>query len=255
MECIGEGMNHESSPRSSDSHARVLLPFPSERIGRLLSRWPWGRLTRLGLLVLLAGSSVVAVHGEPIKLKAKPGSSVRIEGTSTVHDWTVEGSLIGGSVEVEGEFPVAPGRAIEPGPVNAKVRAFVPISSLRSVKDGKPYSTRMDEIMHEKLGKPDHKMVSYQLDTLTLTSMPESGTGSYVFDATGWLQVAGVSNAVAFPVEVLPGEDGLVRFSAKTTVKMTDYGIDPPAPKLGLGMIKTGDEVEVQLEWVTTRVP
>ena len=44
-----------------------------------------------------------------------------------------------------------------PGKVEATANVFIPISSLKSVKNGKPYSTKMDEIMYEKLGKPDHK--------------------------------------------------------------------------------------------------
>jgi hypothetical protein len=34
---------------------------------------------------------------------------------------------------------------------------------------------------------------------------------------------------------------------------MTDFGIKPPAPAVGLGLIKTADEVTVTFEWNTTR--
>ena len=90
---------------------------------RQLATGCWRRTAILRDLVCVLAicGGVAAVHGETIKLKAKPGSTVRIDGTSTVHDWTVEGSLIGGNVEVQGDFPVEPGRQLQTGQVDAKV--------------------------------------------------------------------------------------------------------------------------------------
>jgi hypothetical protein len=34
-------------------------------------------------------------------------------------------------------------------------------------------------------------------------------------------------------------------------VKMTDFGIEPPAPKIALGAIKTSDDVKLTFEWIT----
>lgn len=198
---------------------------------------------------------VWVAQAETIQLKAKPGSKVRIDGTSTVHDWTVEGKLIGGSAEVGDGFPTKAGQSVTPGKVEATVNAFIPITSLKSVKDGKPYSVKMDEIMYEKLGKPDHKFISYELDELILKSPPETDGEPYVFGSKGKLIVAGVTNAIELPVEVTPLEDGKVKLATRTSLKMTDYKIDPPAPKIALGMIKTGDEVQLSIEWMTAKVP
>lgn len=205
---------------------------------------------------LLAATVLIGVglvRAEPVVLKAKPGSKVQIDGTSTVHDWTVEGKLIGGSVTVGEGFPTEAGATVEPGRLDATVNAFVPITSLKSVKDGKPYSEKMDEIMHEKLGKPDHKTIAYTLDELTLTTVPEAADQPFVCDAKGYLVVAGVTNAVELPVEITPLGDGKVKFATVTSIKMTDYNIEPPAPKIALGMIKTGDEVQISIEWMTAK--
>jgi hypothetical protein len=32
---------------------------------------------------------------------------------------------------------------------------------------------------------------------------------------------------------------------------MTDFKIEPPAPAIGLGLIKTGDDVKLSFEWLT----
>jgi len=206
------------------------------------------------LSVLLVGATA-ALPGETVELKAKPGSTVRIEGTSTMHDWTIEGSLIGGSVKVPEDFPLEPGQLpMKPGKVQAAVNAVIPITSLKSVKDGKPYSTKMDEIAHEKLGKPAHNRISYELTELEFKEAAEDAGAPYIFEAVGNLVVGGVTNTITLPVEVTPLGEDKVKFATKTPLKMSDYNIKgPELTVLGVG-IKTGDDVSITIEWMTVRV-
>jgi hypothetical protein len=44
-----------------------------------------------------------------------------------------------------------------------------------------------------------------------------------------------------------------LKFSGTTALKMTDFGIQPPAPSLALGLIKTGDDVKITFEWLTAK--
>jgi len=207
--------------------------------------------TRRILVFTLALTLLCAAQAEAVQLKAKPGSKVTIEGTSTMHDWIVEGSLIGGTVKLSDGFPLKPGQSLQPGKVEASVEAVIPITSLRSMKDGKPYNSKMDEVMQEKLGKPDHKVISYTLDELTLVKPAVDAASPYQFESKGHLVVAGATNAITLPVLVTPLEDGRVKFAASTKLKMSDYKIDPPALTVfGIG-IKTGDDVDVSIEWMT----
>ena len=48
-------------------------------------------------VLVLVGLSLQAA--EPAKFFARSGSKLRIEGTSNIHDWRVESTLIGGSIE------------------------------------------------------------------------------------------------------------------------------------------------------------
>jgi len=59
---------------------------------------------------------------------------MRIEGTSNIHDWQVEGSIIGGYLEVGPEFPVEPGQAATAGKVEAHGEAYIPVRSLFSIE-------------------------------------------------------------------------------------------------------------------------
>jgi hypothetical protein len=187
----------------------------------------------------------------PARFSPLPGGKVRIEGTSSIHDWQVEGKLIGGTLDAGPSFPIEPGQAAQPGKVDAKADAFIPVSSLKSIeKDGRPYSDSMDDIMYGKLLQPTHPKILYHLNELILKDAPRGTNAPYVFDATGDLVVAGVTNKITMPVNVTALGNRKLRISGQTAVKMTDFGIKPPAPAIALGLIKTGDEVKLSFEWM-----
>ena len=177
------------------------------------------------------------------KFEAQPGSKVKIDGTSTVHDWTVEGGIIAGALELDSKFTADPTKAA-PGKVAAKVEAMIPV---RSVKSGKK---SMDDIMHAAMKQPLFPKIEYRLTELTLKETPKSADGPYVFDSKGELSLAGVTNKVAFPV-TMTRTDKSIKTTGTTVVKMTSYGIQPPAPKIALGLITTGDDVTLTFEWNT----
>jgi len=182
---------------------------------------------------------------------ARSGSKMRIEGSSNIHDWQVESPLIGGILEVGPGFPTEAGQAVTPGKVEAKGQAFLMVRSLRSVeKDGSPYSDKMDEIMWEHLREPQNKRIIYRLTELTLKEVPKAKDAPYVFDAKGELAVAGVTNSIAMTVNVLHIPDNKLEITGTTTLKMTDFKVEPPAPKIALGLIKTGDDIKLIFNWI-----
>ena len=46
-------------------------------------------------------------------------------------------------------------------------------------------------------------------------------------------------------VNVLPLPDNKLKVTGNTKLKMTDFKVEPPSPKIALGLIKTGDEVKL----------
>ncbi len=207
----------------------------------------------LTLNILLIASTKLLAADATKRLSPVPGpeNKVRIEGTSSVHDWQVEGHLIGGFVEAGAGFPFEPGAAVQPGKVEAKVEAFIPVRSLTSIeKDGKPYSTSMDDIMYGKLLQPTNPRITYRLQELVLKELPKSTNAPYLLDTKGDLVVAGVTNTISMPLQVTPLGAGKVKIAGSTSVKMTQFKIQPPAPAIALGLIKTGDEVKLLFEWI-----
>lgn len=184
---------------------------------------------------------------------SRPGSKVRIEGISTRTDWQVESTLLGGFLEVGPGFPEEHAQSARPGKMEARAQVFVPIRSLKSVdKSGQPFSDEMDKIMYGNLApEQDPKArLTFQLTELVLRESAKSRDEPYLFDSKGELAIAGVTNAIAMPITVLPLEGKKIRISGAIPIKMTDYRISPPTPRLSFGPLKTGDEVKVIFEWI-----
>ena len=200
-------------------------------------------------LSLLATASFPAA-GQMITLAARSGSKMRIEGTSNIHDWQVESPIIGGMMEVGPNFPLEPGQAATPGKVEAKAEVFIQVRMLKSIeKDGKPYMDSMDAVMWEHMRETENKKIVYRLSELTLKEAAKAKDAPYLFEAKGDLAVAGVTNKITMTVSVLPLGEKKLKITGTTSLKMTDFKIEPPSPKLAMGLIKTGDDVKLIFEW------
>jgi hypothetical protein len=209
---------------------------------------------RVNVALLLLASLSVQAADQMTKYYAKSGSKMRMEGTSNIHDWQVEGTLIGGFFEVAPSFPSEPGQAATPGKIEAHAEPFIMVRSLKSVeKDGKPYSDRMDEVMYEHLKAQDSPKIVFHMTDLTLKESAKSKDAPYVCEAKGQLAVAGVTSDITMPVNIVVLGDKKLKISGTTTVKMSDFKIDPPAPKIAMGMIKTGDEVKIIFDWMVAQ--
>ena len=172
---------------------------------------------------------------------------MKIDGTSTVHDWTVESKLISGTMELEGGFPSD--LSVETVPAlsgNPKVDVKV---ATRSLKSGKP---TIDQVMLTAMNADDHPWITYKLTELTPSKTERKSGDALGYDAKGELTVSGVKKEIKMPVTIEPTEKG-IKVGGKIQIKMTDYGIEPPAPKIALGLIKTGDEVTLTFEWHTQK--
>jgi len=189
--------------------------------------------------LLLAGAISTSAQ---VRYQATPGSTLKLEGTSTVHDWTVEGKIIGGSIEFASEDALDPAKT--PGDVKAQVQVSIPVSSLQSGKK------LMNEIMHDALKIKDHKAITYTLKEIK--PQARKAGEPLKFDTKGDIAVAGVTKEIDMVVTLAPQGNKLTATGSKQ-LKMTDFGIKPPAPAVGLGLIKTADEVTVTFQWNTVK--
>ena len=182
---------------------------------------------------LLTAVLVAALPAVADSYKARPGSSIKIAGTSNIHDWTVESKLIGGSMELKGDLAQA-------GKVDATAEAKISVRSIKSDKKA------MDDIMHAAMKVEQNPTVVFTLKELT-------AQGDLKFEAKGDLTLAGVTKEVKFPVTMEKVEGDQLKVKGVLDTKMTDFGIQPPAPNIPGNPIKTADEVKVTFEWLTKK--
>jgi hypothetical protein len=161
--------------------------------------------------------------------------------------------LIEGSLQASLEF-LHPSLQTSLGQAEARVDVLVEVRNLKSIeKDGKPFSNKMDDIMHDSLKGRDHPKIHYRLDHLVLKRTGNGQDAPSEFEAHGYLTVAGVTNEVSMPVSVLVSGSDQIKIWGRAVFKMTDFNIEPPSPKIALGLIRTGDEVKISFEWIWMR--
>ena len=198
---------------------------------------------RLVSLIAALALTATAAFAQTVTYTATPGSKLKMDGTSTLHDWTMETSLIGGSLEWDAAFDAAP----KPGKINATVKSIILVRSLKSGKSS------MDAVMQDAMKAEKNPKIEYKLTELTLKEAPKSATDAMTFDSKGEITVSGVTKPLAMTVTITRVDAGKLKITGTTPLKMSAFGITPPAPAVGLGLIKTGDDVKISFEWVTKK--
>jgi polyisoprenoid-binding protein YceI len=145
-------------------------------------------------------------------------SSMYLDGTSTLHDWTIVVEEMSGLLSAE----VADNHISSIG----SAQVIVLVKSMKSGKSG------MDENIYKALQQEDFPKIHYKLKDYIV----HNGT----MTVKGELTIAGVTKAVETKVEhkIL---DGNVIIDGKLSFKMTDFEISPP--EFLFGAFKTGDDI------------
>ncbi|MBN2507558.1 MAG: YceI family protein [Verrucomicrobia bacterium] len=181
------------------------------------------------------------------------GSACRIDGTSSIHDWSMETPIIAGFFEVDARCRFDP----EPmgvdlqsdGTLPARAQVRIPVRSLKS------YNAKMDQVYRQHMEEAAYRNMEFRLTRLTWASPQPGASNGAPFAAQGELAIHGVTNAVTLPVSIQPGDADTLRIHGGAPLTMTAFGVQPPAPKIpGMPAITTGDDIMVTFEWVVRRV-
>jgi hypothetical protein len=179
------------------------------------------------------------------------GSSIRIDGTSTAHDWEMEGAMIGGYLELGPGVALDKEQAAPSGlqgdKVPAKAHVIIPVSTIHSKADHLPEV--MDDLMQKAMKAGDFPRIEFTLKDMTFKG-PHTAGKPFDLDVAGELIIAGRTNKVSIPVILEPLDEGKIKVTGSAPVKMTAYGVEPPAPNFGLGLMKCGDDVKILFDWM-----
>ncbi len=200
-------------------------------------------LFRTTTLAAVLGLAVSVSAADMLKYKARPGGKMRIEGTSTIHDWWSESTVLGGTLELDPSFPTDPTKSdLKPGILPAQGTIGIVVRTFRCQWGGP-----MDTVMQDVMDAAKYPKIEYKLKELTFKEVKE---GVLHFDSKGDLTVRGKTKEVAFPVRIERPDAKSLKVKGELATKMTDFGVPLPAPKVGLGLIKTSEDVKLTFEWV-----
>lgn len=159
------------------------------------------------------------------------GSKVTIDGDSTAHKWTVEGKIIGGTMEIDSDFDAD----LKKSPKTIKADIIIPVRQIKSDK------TAMDNVMYDAMKAETNRTIKFHLI--------EVKQKDATFSATGTLTVAGVTRTNTMPVTFERIDASKIKISGSTPLKMTDFEIKPPV----LVGITTDDNIKISFDWVVEK--
>lgn len=184
--------------------------------------------------------AVVGVQAQSGGYVMSDKSTMTIEGTSTIHDWECDVQEI--NADVNFDLSALEGETKE-NPVKNLVLT-IPVEKIESGKSG------MNNKIYDALKKKKNPNIIFELTSAELTNF-DSTESTLQLDATGMLNIAGVTREVSFPVAGTIQSDGSYKFTGNYEINMKDYDVDPPSAVFGT--IKSGELVTVNFEFFVSK--
>lgn len=179
-------------------------------------------------LLVMVIAPIYTVFGQDSKVVLTESKLV-VDGTSNLHDWTIEAKAMSGKASA----------TIETDDLKAlkNLDFSVEVEQLKSGKSG------MDKNTFKALKSTSHKNISFKL--VKVVKMTTVSDNNYTIEAQGDLTIAGTTKRInqTFTVKLIGKK---MVFSGKQKIDMTVYGVEPP--KALMGTIKTGKDVTVDFK-------
>jgi polyisoprenoid-binding protein YceI len=180
-------------------------------------------MSRLVAVVLTISLSAFVVT-EQTSFKSVSGSQIKVNGTSNIHDWTMNATTF----NCEGSYVVKGGQLED---ITA-LSFTLPVTNLKGKED------LLNTRAHKALKAEEFNIITFKLTSATVVPQQK------VIKATGNLTIAGVTKPVALQTTYTVNGDEVVCKGSKT-LKMSEYGIK--APTFMMGALKVADEVTIDL--------
>lgn len=143
-------------------------------------------------------------------------STLKINGTSTIHDWTVAAEQLNGKLTADSNAPKS-------------IDFDVVVEGIKSER-----GPTMDNKMYDALKKDEHPKINFTLKEVKKSSV-----------LVGALSIAGQSKNVEIPV-TLDHKGDNIKLAGKYGIALADFGIEPPTAMFG--QIVVGEKVEVEFD-------
>lgn len=170
------------------------------------------------LAVFFLGFSTLVIAQDGYTLS--DNSTLTIDGTSTLHDWTVTANSIEGQVSRDGES------------INA-IDFTVAVVDILSGR-----AAAMDNKTHDALKYGEHSKVLFSAKDIDA----KIGKNQTI---AGKMTIAGVEKTVNVPVNITEN-NGVLQITGSQKIILSEYGMEPPTAMFG--SIVVGDDVTVNFD-------
>ncbi|OWY24393.1 YceI family protein [Sphingobacteriales bacterium UPWRP_1] len=188
-------------------------------------------MKKLIALIVLTSVFVMANAQEEYKLT---GSSVKIDGTSTLHNWTADVTKVSGKLAMSDH-----GGGVNLSSVNIEMDVY-------SIKSDK--GSTMETNIYNALKAKSNPKITFQLTKVNSISGTLADLTAVV---SGNLTIAGTTKAVDLTVKGKQKANGAIEFSGSKKLKMTTFNVKPPT--FMFGAMKTGDDVTITFSATFTK--
>jgi polyisoprenoid-binding protein YceI len=179
--------------------------------------------------------------GQFRKFSFSDKSTMQLQGTSTLHDWTCSVTKVAGSIEIDPKI-MSKGIWSEKSKIKT-LKVSVPVESIKS-----PRGAAMEKKLYNALKSEKHPTIDFTLNQIKFQT---SKNGSGVLEANGMLSVAGVEKPVTLSVNPSFTPEKSVSFAGSYSLNMKDFNVEPPSAMFG--QIVSGEQVTITFHVIVNR--
>lgn len=188
----------------------------------------------IAVAIVMIAATTGAQAQTTYKLSADKDATIKVLGTSNVHDWVMST----GKMESQGDFKVDGGA----------LHSLSSFSFSLDVKSLKSEHESMDKRTYKTINADQYPKITYKLISATVTPVQK---GKYLIKAKGDLTIAGATQAIIMDISAVVNADNTITCSGTENLKLTDYKIDPPSFMLGAMKVKNDLTVQFNLVYKT----
>lgn len=185
------------------------------------------------VMVIAGGIFQNAAAQTSYKLTSGKDASIKVLGTSNVHDWVLTSTAI----ESQGEFKIDG---------DDQLRGLSSFTLSLNAKSLKSEHESMDNRTYKTMKADQYPKITYKLTSATITPIQKN---KYTIKATGELTIAGVTQTIVMTINAVTNADNTITCTGSEALKLTDYKIDPPSFMLGAMKVKNDLTIQFNLTY------
>lgn len=177
---------------------------------------------------------------DPVRFVLERGSSIAIEGTSTISRFKCESDYVQGYGILYHEQAPSADLSIE-----AEIAAPVKLFDCNLAA--------MNADFWDALKSDQFPLIEYWVNDISIDSVSTTVSGTYVVRSSGRMTIAGINKRIE--MEFVGRQIGPERFklSGKTEMFMSDFDIEPPTALFGL--VRAQNKIAVHFDLIATTKP